>query len=76
VDAVPSSPLQRADPLQRATPSQDQAYVPSRQGRHPDYGLLQEENAKRGATGEQLVFDYERTWLHEHGRSDLADRVR
>jgi hypothetical protein len=47
-----------------------------RRGRHPDYGLLQEENRRRGAQGEELVVDYERRWLRQSGRPDLADRVR
>jgi uncharacterized protein DUF3883 len=40
-----------------------------------DYGLLQEENRRRGAQGEILVVDYERTWLRQHRRPDLASRV-
>lgn len=75
-DAAPASPLRRTDPPQRATANRQQAPPGNRPGRHPDYGLLQEENTKRGAMGEQLVVDYERTWLREHGRIDLADRVR
>ncbi len=47
-----------------------------RTGRHPDYGALDEENRRRGAQGEQLVVGYERSWLREHGRPDLASRVR
>jgi hypothetical protein len=47
-----------------------------RQGRHVDYGLLQEENTKLGTLGEQLVVDYERDQLRQGGRPDLADRVR
>jgi Family of unknown function (DUF6416)/Domain of unknown function (DUF3883) len=48
----------------------------SRAGRHPDYGLLHEENTRRGRLGEELVIDYERDWLTRHGRPDLADAVR
>lgn len=75
-DTVPDSPLQRTDPPQRAAGNRERASAGNRPGRRPDYGLLQEENTKRGATGERLVVDYERTWLRERGRSDLADRVR
>ena len=75
-DTVPASPLQRTDPPQRAAGNQGRASAGNRPGRHPDYRLLQDENTKRGATGERLVVDYERTWLREHGRGDLADRVR
>jgi hypothetical protein len=39
----------------------------NRNGRHPDYGLLNEENRRRGAQGESLVADYERDWLRHHG---------
>jgi hypothetical protein len=44
--------------------------------RQVDYGLLQEENQRRGRQGENLVIDYERTWLRQHDRPDLASRVR
>ena len=47
----------------------------NRTGRHPDYGLLQEENRRRGRQGEELVVGYERDWLRSHGRPDLADAV-
>jgi hypothetical protein len=50
--------------------------IGNRAGRHPDYGLLDEENSRRGKQGEELVLHYERDWLREHGRSDLADAVR
>jgi uncharacterized protein DUF3883 len=69
-------PLQRTDPPQRLARDREPASTGTRLGRHPDYGLLQDENTKRGATGEQLVVDYERTWLRQHGRADLAGRVR
>jgi hypothetical protein len=75
-DALPASPLQRTEPPQRAAGNRERASAGNRPGRHPDYGLLQAENTKRGATGERLVVDYERTWLRGHGRGDLADRVR
>jgi hypothetical protein len=73
---VPAGPLQRTDPPQRTARDQQRTSAGGRPGRHRDYGLLQDENTKRGAAGEHLVVDYERTWLREHGRSDLADRVR
>ena len=74
--AIPPGPLQRTDPPQRAAGNRERASAPDRPGRHPDYGLLQQENTKRGALGEQLVTDYERAWLRRQGRGDLADRVR
>ena len=72
----PTSPLQRTPP---PSPSSRPAASPragQRMGRHPDYGALDEENRRRGAQGEQLVTDYERDWLREHGRAELAGRVR
>jgi hypothetical protein len=75
-DAVPTGPLRRSDPPQHASGNPHGASGEKRTGRHPDYGLLQDENTKRGAAGEQLVVDYERTWLRKHGRRDLAERVR
>jgi Family of unknown function (DUF6416) len=48
----------------------------NRAGRHPDYGLLYEENSRRGEKGEELVIGYEREWLRQRGRPDLADAVR
>jgi Domain of unknown function (DUF3883) len=48
---------------------------PERRGRHVDYGVLQEENRRRGTLGEQLVVDYERNRLIQAGRADLAGRV-
>jgi len=47
-----------------------------RAGRHVDYGLLQEENRRLGAAGEELVVEFERQQLTRVGRSDLADQVR
>jgi len=76
VDAIPVGALQRTDPPQRAAGNRDRGPAANRPGRHPDYGLLQDENTRRGATGERLVVDYERTWLREHDRGDLADLVR
>jgi hypothetical protein len=48
---------------------------PERRGRHIDYGLLHEEDRRRGSLGEQLVVDYERRKLLKAGRADLAERV-
>lgn len=45
-------------------------------GRHLDYGLLQEENRRLGAAGEQLVVAFEQQRLTCGGRGDLARRVR
>jgi len=75
-DAVPAGALQRTDPPERAARNRDRGSAATRPGRHPDYGLLQDENTRRGATGERLVVDYEQTWLREQDRGDLADRVR
>jgi len=47
-----------------------------RRGRHVDYGLLQEENRRRGGLGEQLVLAFEQRRLRECGQPALADRVR
>jgi hypothetical protein len=73
---TPGSQLQRTDPPRRAAGNRGRTTGGDRAGRHPDYGLLQEENSKRGALGEQLVVGYERRWLREQGRGDLAGRVR
>ena len=70
------SPLQRTAP---PSPSPRPAASPRtgpRTGRHPDYGALEEENRRRGAQGEELVVGYERSWLRQHSRPDLAGRVR
>ncbi len=75
-DAVPASTLLRTDPPQRATGIRGRGRAGNRPSRQPDYGLLHDENTKRGAMGEQLVIDYERTWLREKGRGDMTDRVR
>jgi hypothetical protein len=47
----------------------------SSKGRHLDYGVLREENRCRGTQGEKHVADYERAWLRQDGRHDLASRV-
>jgi Domain of unknown function (DUF3883) len=47
-----------------------------RSGRQVDYGLLQEENSRRGRLGEQLVAAFEQRQLREAGHPGLADRVR
>jgi hypothetical protein len=76
-DASPplDSRLQRTAAPAPSAPTAASSARASRKGRHPDYGLLQEENRCRGAQGEELVADYERTWLRRHGRNDLASRV-
>ena len=60
-----------------APPAAGAAPAPGNQkkGRHRDYGLLQEENRRLGQQGEELVADFERAWLRDHGRPDLASRV-
>lgn len=50
--------------------------VRKRTGRRIDYGLLQEENRRLGAAGEQLVVTFEQQQLSRSGRGDLAGRVR
>jgi hypothetical protein len=47
-----------------------------RAGSHVDYGLLQEENRRRGGLGERLVAEFEQSHLRECGHPDLAERVR
>jgi hypothetical protein len=75
-DALPATRLQRT-PIPAPSTSAAASHLPgSRAGRHPDYGLLHEENRRRGTQGEELVADYERGWLRQHGRPNLADRVR
>lgn len=67
-------------PLQPTAPPSPRPGASSRTGpragRHLDYGALDEENRRRGRQGEELVADYERSWLRQHGRPDLAGRVR
>lgn len=41
-----------------------------------DFEKEAKENKELGATGEKLVIEYERAWLVQAGRSDLAQRVR
>ena len=45
-------------------------------GRVVDFEVLQAENRRLGALGEQLVVDFERSRLEAAGRPDLADGVR
>jgi len=74
--APPDGRLHRTPP---PAPPAQVAASPARgnqAGRHPDYGILQQENRRRGAQGEQLVVDHERDYLRQHGRPDLASRVR
>jgi len=72
----PRSSLQRtAPPSPSASPTASPG-TGHRTGRHPDYGALEEENRRRGAQGEELVVGYERGWLRQHSRPDLAERVR
>jgi hypothetical protein len=71
----PDGHLQRTPPPGPSAPTAALPPTGSRMGRHMDYGLLQEENRRRGAQGEKLVADYERAWLHQHGLHDLASRV-
>jgi hypothetical protein len=74
--APPSgSHLQRTPAPTPAAPTAASPATGSRKGRHLDYGLLQGENQRRGTQGEKLVDDYERAWLRQHGRYDLASRV-
>lgn len=72
----PASPLQRTSPPSPPPRTAASARTSRRTGRHPDYGALDEENRRRGAQGEELVADYERSWLRQHSRPDLARRVR
>jgi Domain of unknown function (DUF3883) len=70
------SPLLRTAPPSPSPQSAGSRKTGGRAGRHPDYGALAEENRRRGAQGEELVADYERSWLSQHARPDLAGRVR
>jgi hypothetical protein len=72
----PDSPLQRTAPPAPSPRPTASPRTSQRTGRHPDYGTLNEENRQRGAQGEELVADYECSWLRQHGHPDLADRVR
>jgi hypothetical protein len=73
---VPRGRLQRTEAPAPAVPPAASPGTRNRTGRHPDYGLLQEESRRRGRQGEELVLDYERDWLRQHGRPELADGVR
>jgi Family of unknown function (DUF6416)/Domain of unknown function (DUF3883) len=73
--APPTSRLQRT-PAPAPAPTSAPPPAATRKGRHVDYGLLQEENRRRGRQGENLVVDYERAWLRQHDRPHLAGRVR
>ena len=42
----------------------------------PDYVALQEANTLLGTRGEETVLEYEKKWLHDAGRCDLARQVR
>lgn len=68
--------LQRTPLPAPSAPPASSAGTHNRIGRHPDYGLLHEENRRRGKLGEELVIGYERDWLRQHGRPDLADAIR
>jgi hypothetical protein len=70
----PPGPLQRMPPPSPSSRPVASPRAGQRTGRHPDYGALDEENRRRGAQGEQLVVGYERSWLRQHGRPDLAGR--
>jgi hypothetical protein len=72
----PHGRLQRMSPPASSVPPVSSAGTHDRTGRHPDYGLLHEENRRRGKLGEELVIDYERARLREQGRPDLADAIR
>jgi hypothetical protein len=71
----------RAEPQASAASSLQRAEPPSstatnRKGTHLDYGLLQEENSRLGAMGEELVVEFERKRLRRSGQSELVDHVR
>ena len=76
-DGVPRrGRLQRTPVPAPSVPPASSPGTRNRTGRHPDYGLMHEENRRRGAQGEELVLGYERDLLRERGRPDLADAVR
>jgi hypothetical protein len=62
------------EPPPQPAPGQPAAPRPA-SARQVDYGVLQEQNRRLGATGEQLVVGYERDRLRRQGRPDLADQV-
>ena len=72
----PGSPLHRTAPPSLSPRPAASPRTSGRAGRYPDYGALEEENRRRGAQGEELVVSCERSWLRQHSRPDLADRVR
>jgi hypothetical protein len=72
----PGGRLRRTAPPAPPPPAVTSPGTGTRTGRHPDYGVLQQENRRRGAQGEELVIDFERDWLRQYGRPDLASRVR
>jgi len=76
-DATPGAVrLQRTPVPAPPVPAASSPGIRSRTGRHPDYGLLHEENSRRGSRGEELVIGYERDRLIRNGRPDLAGAVR
>jgi hypothetical protein len=72
----PGTRLQRTPPPGPPAAPAASPGTRGRPGRHPDYGLLHEENSRRGRQGEELVLGYERDWLTRQGRADLAGAVR
>jgi hypothetical protein len=68
--------LRRTPPPAPSPPATTSPGTGNLTGRHPDYGVLQQENRQRGTQGEELVIGFERDWLHQHERPDLASRVR
>ena len=75
-DGPPRQGLQRTQVPEPSAPPASSPETHNRAGRHLDYGLVHEENTLRGKQGEELVVNYEREWLRQHGRPDLADAVR
>jgi hypothetical protein len=75
-DPKPFRTLQRTPVPAPSTPAAGHPGIRNRTGSRSDHGLLNEENSRRGKHGEELVLDYERDWLRQHGRQDLADTVR
>ena len=76
-DAAPGTVRLRRTPVPAPpAPAASSPGTRSRAGRHPDHGLLHEENTRRGRRGEELVIGYERDWLTRNGGPDLAGAVR
>jgi hypothetical protein len=75
-DPLPDGRLRRTPPPAPAAAPAASPGKRDRAGRHADYGLLHDENSRRGKQGEELVLDYERAWLTRNGRPDLASAVR